>query len=294
MIDIHVHTTYSDGTDSVIELLTKAEKLGLECISITDHDNCKAYEELKKLDISKYYSGKIINGIEIKCSYNGRLIEVLGYNYDIEKLNVWINDYYKDKKRTILQTKYFNHLYNACINKGLSMVRKEDWKWNPENDWASVEIYKNFKSDETNKDKLPEDLWNDFTTFTKKYCADFNDEFYIDKSKDYPTVDEAVNAIKNAGGKVFIAHVFIYKWAEDKEKLIQNLHNDFDIDGFECYHSNFTEEQIKFISNYCERNNLLKSGGSDYHGLNKPDIDLAIGKGNLKIDRKIIEKWENI
>ena len=103
MIDVHIHTKYSDGTDSVIELLEKAEKVGLECISITDHDNCKAYEELQSLNISDYYSGKLIKGIEIKCSFRGRLIEVLGYNYDLEKMNAWINEYYKDKQRKDLQ-----------------------------------------------------------------------------------------------------------------------------------------------------------------------------------------------
>lgn len=294
MIDIHLHTKYSDGTDSVVELLENAEKAGLKCISITDHDNCKAYEELKNINIRDYYSGKLIKGIEIKCSYQGRLIEVLGYNYDLDKMNAWIDEYYKDKQRKDLQVKYYNHLFDACIKKELIMTEKDSWSWNPENDWASVEIYKNIKSHEENKSKLPEDLWEDFTTFTKKYCADFNDPFYIDKSKDYPTVKEAVDAIKNAGGKVFVAHVFIYKWAKDKEKLIEDLHRDFDIDGFECYHSNFSDEQIKYINDYCEKNNLFKSGGSDYHGKNKPGIDIAVGKGNLKIERKIIENWENL
>lgn len=294
MIDMHLHTSYSDGTDSVVELLTKAESLNLECISITDHDNCRAYNELKNINIKDYYSGKLVQGIEIKCSYMGRLIEVLGYNYDLNKLNEWIDEYYKDKQRKDLQIKYYNHLYDACMKKGLVMENKESWNWNPENDWASVEIYKNIKSHDENKEKLPEDLWEDFTTFTKKYCADFNDLFYIDKSKDYPTVSEAVSAIKKAGGKVFVAHVFIYKWAQDKEKLIEDLHRDFDIDGFECYHSNFSEEQIEYINDYCEKNNLLKSGGSDYHGKNKPGIDMASGKGNLHIERKIIENWENL
>ena len=50
MIDMHLHTSYSDGTDSVVELLTKAESLNLECISITDHDNCRAYNELKNIN----------------------------------------------------------------------------------------------------------------------------------------------------------------------------------------------------------------------------------------------------
>ena len=76
MIDMHMHTTYSDGADSLIEVLKKAESLKLEYISITDHDTCEGYKELAKLDVKKYFSGQIINGVEIKCAYKKRLIEI--------------------------------------------------------------------------------------------------------------------------------------------------------------------------------------------------------------------------
>ena len=78
MIDLHIHTTYSDGTKTVKEILKQAEDLKLDYISITDHDKCDAYEELKDINISEFYSGKIIKGIEIKCFYKGSTIEVLG------------------------------------------------------------------------------------------------------------------------------------------------------------------------------------------------------------------------
>ena len=58
MIDLHMHTTFSDGTDSIIELLKKAEKANLEIISITDHNTVKSYYELNKLNISNYFSRK--------------------------------------------------------------------------------------------------------------------------------------------------------------------------------------------------------------------------------------------
>lgn len=291
MIDLHIHTTFSDGTYSVKEVLEEAEKLKLNYISITDHDNCLAYKELEKIDIKKYYSGKIIPGIEIKCSYKKRLIEVLGYNYDINKMQQWIDEYYKDKKRDIIQTKYFNILYNTCQKLNLKMTPKDEIIWNPQNDWASVTIYKDIKKYEENKEKLPEDLWEDFTTFTKKYCGDVNNIFYIDKSKDYPTLDTVLKVIKDCGGVSIMAHIYIYKWVEDKKQFIQEIIDNFDIDGFECYYSKFSEEQTKYIVDICKQNNLIMSGGSDFHGENKPDISLGVGKGNLKVDEKIITEW---
>lgn len=293
MIDMHIHTKYSDGTYTVKEVLEKAEKLGLKYISITDHDNCMAYNEFENLKVEDYFSGKLVQGIELKCLYNARLIEILGYNYDKEKLEKWLNEFYKNRQRKDTQKKYFNILYDACIKIGLEMAPKETIEWNPENDWASVTVYHELKSHEENKERIPEDFWNDFTTFTKKYCADMSGPFYIDKSNDYPSLAEAIKAVKDAGGIVIVAHAFIYKWASDKKAFIKDLHENYDIDGFECYHSSFSEEQIEYILKYCSENNLLMSGGSDCHGDNKPGIELAVGKGNLKVDEKIIESWIN-
>ena len=59
MIDLHIHTTYSDGADSLMEVLEKAEQKKLEYISITDHDNCNAYMELKNINVKKYYNGNV-------------------------------------------------------------------------------------------------------------------------------------------------------------------------------------------------------------------------------------------
>lgn len=293
MIDMHIHTKYSDGTYTVKEVLEKAEELNLKYISITDHDNCRAYNELKDLNIKYYYSGKVIQGIELKCLYNGRLIEILGYNYNKEILENWLNEFYKNRQRKDTQKKYFDILYNACIQIGLEMSPKETIKWNPENDWASVTVYQDIKSHEENKERLPEDFWNEFTTFTKKYCADMEGPFYIDKKDDYPSLEEAIKAVKDAKGTAIVAHAFIYKWAKDKEEFIKDLHENYNIDGFECYHSSFSDEQIKYIVNYCKDNNLLMSGGSDCHGDNKPGINLAVGKGNLQIDEDIIKNWIN-
>ena len=138
MIDLHVHTTYSDGADSLIEVLKKAEEMELSYISITDHDNCNAYKELKNIDIKKYYTGTIIPGIEIKCGYKGRLIEILGYKIDTEKMQDWADVYYKDKTKTQLQKKYFDILYKNCKEMGLKLAEDLGNSFDPEKEWASV------------------------------------------------------------------------------------------------------------------------------------------------------------
>lgn len=291
MIDLHIHTNNSDGTDTVEELLRKAEKLNLEYISITDHDNCNGYEQLKKIDISNFFSGKIIPGIEIKCTYKGRTIEVLGYKINTEKMNNWLKEFYKNKQRDTLQIKYFNLLYDKCKQMGLTLSKKDKINWNPKNDWASFTIYSDLKKYEENKEKMPEDMWTEFSGFNRKYCNNPNHILYIDKSEDYPTLEQTIQAIKNCSGLVFMPHLFIYKWVENKEEFIEELVNNYEIDGLECYYTEFTEEQTKYILDLCDKKGLYKSGGSDYHGMNKEKISLAKGYGNLNINKKLIENW---
>lgn len=291
MIDLHIHSTNSDGTDSVQEILQKAQKLNLDYISITDHDTCDGYKELEKIDIPKYYSGKVIPGIEIKCGYKKHLIELLGYKIDTNKMSNWLNDFYKDKSRAEIQNKYFNILYKKCIELGLTMREKKDIEFNPQKDWASFTIYSEIKSHKENKEKLPEDLWQEFNTFSKKYCGNVNHPLYIDKTKDYPSIEETINAIRNCNGLVFLPHLFIYRWAEDKKQFIADILTDYNIDGIECMHNTFSEENIKYLEKICNERGYYKSGGSDYHGKNKPNIELGVGKGNLKIPNEYVEDW---
>lgn len=291
MIDLHIHTSYSDGNNSVIEVLQKAEKNKLEYISITDHDNCKAYNELKKIEIDKYYTGKIVPGVEIKCGYKGRLIEILGYNVDTDKINKWSDEFYKDKTKPDLQAKYFDLLYDKCLKMNLIMSEKEKIEFDKNKDWASVQIYKEIKKHSENEAKVPKDMWDEFKIFSKKYCSDKNHILYINKTLDYPTLEEAINAVKEAGGLVFLAHVFIYEWAKDKKALLNEILESYDIDGIECFHSEFSEEDMEYLENFCKEKKYYMSGGSDYHGSNKVNIDLAVGKGNLRIEKEIIEEW---
>lgn len=293
MIDMHMHTTYSDGADSLIEVLKKAESLKLEYISITDHDTCEGYKELAKLDVKKYFSGQIINGVEIKCAYKKRLIEILGYKVDPKVINNFMEEFHKTKSKEILQQKYFDILHERCKDMGLVMSKKEDIEFNPKTDWASIKIYNDIKAHEENKLKVPDDFWSEFNIFSKKYCGDVNYPLYIDKSEDYLQLDEAIKLVKDAGGLVFLPHIFIYKWAEDKKKLLDDIVAEYDIDGIECMHSEFSQDDIDYLLEYTQKNNFYRSGGSDYHGKNKVGIEMAVGKGNLKIESYLIQDLVN-
>lgn len=106
MIDLHMHTIYSDGTDTVQELLEIAEKHKLEIISITDHNEVSAYKELENSKIREKFSGKIIPGVEISTSYKNIMIEVLGYGIDYKKIKMHKINHEDIQRRVLEQLKY--------------------------------------------------------------------------------------------------------------------------------------------------------------------------------------------
>lgn len=86
MIDLHIHTIYSDGDKTVEEVLKMCEERKLEYISITDHDTCWQYED-EALKNNKIFSGKIIKGTELHAVFQNRSIEILAYNVDTNIIN---------------------------------------------------------------------------------------------------------------------------------------------------------------------------------------------------------------
>lgn len=291
MIDLHIHTTCSDGTKTVEEILKEAEQIGLDYISITDHETCKAYREIEDNNLKPYYHGTIIPGVEIKVAYKGRIIDILGYDIDTDKIQQWLDEFYKYKTHAQIQMKYLKAQYHTFQQMGCTLVPYEKIEWNPDHDWANPVIYKEIKKHPENEGKCPKDLWESFDNFRHKYCYCESSKFYIDKSVDFPSIEEGIKQIHEAGGLVFLAHIYIYNWAEDKKALIDDLISNYAFDGIECYYSKFSSEQIEYALEVCEKRGLYQSGGCDYHGENSLGIQLGVGKGNLKIPNEIIEKW---
>ena len=294
MIDLHIHTTYSDGTDSVKEVLTKAEKLGLKAIAITDHENCDAYKEMSDFDTTEYFSGKILHGIELKARYTDRVIDILGYNIDCDKMEKYLKECYGKVTRDQIQEKQLKKFYEYKEECGLILDDIENLKWNKHTDWASIVFYDELKKHDENKDKVPEDMWNSFSVFKRNYYHCKNKIFYVDNSVDYPPLEKIIDIIHKAGGVAFIAHIYEYAWIGDKIAELKKIIDNYDVDGIECYHSIFNLEQIDLVKEFCQSQKLLMSGGSDYHGLHKPGIELGSGKGQLSIPddifKKIVEK----
>lgn len=293
MIDLHVHTTYSDGKDSLVDVLKRAEKFKVECLSITDHNNCLAYEELKNINIKDYYSGKVITGCEFNTIINDIDIELLSYNINTDIINSKINELYKIsfRDKNIYEAQA---LLKICDELGV-VIDRENIKYDFDKDYGANTIFIEITKHEKNKKFFNDDVWKHGSVeagnlFYRNDMSNPKSKFFISKQSNmYPTVKEIIKFIKDAGGLVFIPHAFVY--GNNCEMVLKELMNNYDIDGIECYYSTFTKEQTEYLLNICKTENYYISGGSDYHGSYKPNIEIGIGEGNLNIAKEIIANW---
>ena len=287
MIDLHTHTKYSDGTWDVKRLLEEAQNKNVEILSITDHDTVRAHLELEQKDYSKIFTGKIIAGAEFNCVFNNAKIELLGYNFNIHKMDKWIEKTYNiDKKKPNLMEE-FNLLINACHKNNIK-VDNIDYK--EDMGWPIDYIFESIKKYPENKQYFSDKEWNDIDHFFRCCTCNIDFPLYIDFSYQTPNAKLVSDEIRKLGGKVFLAHLFTYPLRNYKEYLDSLIKEDI-IDGIETYYSKFTDEQIKFVKNYCIKNNLYMSVGTDCHGDKKPDRKIGIGYGNMNVSIDIVKDW---
>lgn len=253
-IDLHIHTIHSDGQHTVSEILRQSEKIGLSLISITDHDSVNAYDELNDLETRNLFSGIIIPGIELSFNLGGRLFDVLGYDIDTSYMKTLLNERMNENKKKEMQIEILS-----------------DFNKYPENERFAKYISRDNRA-----------------AFYKKCFSNPDSEFFVNKAKPSPTLQEAIEMIHKCGGKAFLAHAFAY----DLENPIEfiNYAIECGIDGIEKYYTTFTKEQSDIIGKISNTNNLHISGGSDFHGL---AIKKQFILGNPTIDESIIFPWAN-
>lgn len=288
MVDLHMHTTYSDGDKTVEELLKLCEERKLEYISITDHNTCKQYsDKAMKKDI---FTGKIIKGTEQNAVSQGRNIEILGYGINTEIMNEWCQKYYSEEKLRKQQEIFYKRLLNICDKHGLKYDETKIERPKKVTQFVETLIYKELLRYQENYEILGE-FTKSMGIFYRKGLSNPNSSYFMNHIEFRPSSKEVVEMIHQAGGKAFLAHPYEYKF-EDTIGFIDILRKDTKLDGIECFHPSSVDDNKKdILVNYARENNLYISGGSDYHGKPKPDIEVGIGKGNLNISKEMIDEW---
>lgn len=240
--DLHVHTIMSDGMHTVEELIKMCKKRGITTIAITDHDTTKALQNIpSSSDVN------IINGIELSTTFDNKSVHILGYY--INPLDKALNEKLKflREKRKTRAKRMVEKLKEI---EGINIDYEEIKEKNPKSAIGRVHIAKEL--------------------FEKHYVKNIADAFEKYIGDDSPcfvrneklTIEEAVNLIKNAGGISFLAHPGLIKDMESYEEILK-----YGIEGIEVFYPKHSEKQRQFFYDLAIKNNLLISGGSDFHGL---------------------------
>lgn len=289
MIDLHIHTHYSDGTNTCTEIMEKAQNKELSYISIADHNTCGAYDELKNNNIRNLFKGKIIPGVELNTKVLDIPIEILGYGVDTDFMNKNLpNLYISAQERNKIE---LERIYEICLKNNIDVGEKFLENYNPEM-YASKYLHQIITKKESNKFLIDDDSWNNSNVFYRKFMSNPDTLFFVNTDDIVPSFEVASNIIKEAGGLVFIPH--IYEYRDNAERILNYILENYKIDGIECFYTTFTKEQSDNLIKICKEKNLFMSGGSDYHGNFKPDVDMATGLGNLKVEEYIIDNWKDI
>ena len=253
-LDLHVHTTYSDASETIYQVLEKAKKKRLKYIAITDHDTCINLENKEELEF--YYGIKIVTGIELTTNY--KRVHILGLGLKKDKLKV-VEKVAKNYQR--LQIEAVALKANKLIEDGVNLTMSEIYSfakngWLTQNSIARAMISKNMVSSYEEADA--------------KY-------FYKGSPYKAPviaiSIEEAIDLIKFANGVPVLAHPWFSRFSrelDEMEKEIQRIVS-LGIEGIETYYGKNTKEQDKYIAMLAEKYNLFKTAGSDYHAQPKRD-----------------------
>ncbi len=273
-IDLHTHSTASDGTLTPQELATAAKNAGLKACAITDHDTVSGVE--KFLETCKKEGIEGIPGIEISAEYSGEM-HIVGLYIDYK------DEQFKKKLYSLEHSREIRNIrmVEKCCSMGFEMTVDE-----------LLEQKENASLDSIGRPHFAK-------VFIKRGFAKTKDEVfdkYIGKGKPcyverkLYSPKETIELIKKAGGIAILAHpIFI---SRDRDKLVELLTElkSYGLDGTECIYSEYDEAFSEMIFGICDRLDLLPSGGSDFHGKNKPDIAIADGRGELCVPYDILER----
>lgn len=272
-IDLHVHSTASDGTLTPSRLVTLAEEKKLKAFALTDHDTTAGLKEA--LLASENTSVEVIPGIELSTTWLGRDVHIVGLDIDFE------NYYFQE---TLSHFQDSREIRNKKI---LALLQQE-----------GLPISK-----EAMKEAFPDSIWTraHFARFLldHRLVSSMNEAFdrylgdhakcYVPREKVSPF--QAISLIHEGGGIAVFAHPILCRLDKNRLESLTAELKQAGLDGIEAYYSTYRNADEQTIIQIAKRHGLALSGGSDFHGSNKPQIQLGTGKGNLKIPYQV---WENL
>lgn len=274
MIDLHIHSTFSDGSYTPEQLVEKAAAIGLTALALTDHDNVAGVERFMAACGKSTVRG--IPGVEISVDCDNGSMHILGYfidpnNPNLKKLLGGIQDHRAERNREML--KHLNRL-------GLCMSMEE--------------VASRAGGEVVGRPHFAQALLD------RGYVKTSNEAFknylsrgkpaYVERVRQSP--QEGMEMIRLAGGVAVLAHPFTLTGGREVLRKIVKELAESGLQGLEVYYPRHTSKMIKFYIKLAKEFNLVLTGGTDYHGAPIPDIKLGIGCGSLNVPDEIVDQLE--
>lgn len=270
LIDLHVHSNASDGTLAPAELVKLAYESGLSAMALTDHDSVLGVEEALNTELPI----EVIPGIELSAGYKDGDIHILGL--------------------------YVNHKDKMLLDISENVIKERDQR--------NMKMISNLAADgiDITEESLRE-VSGGKGVITRGHFAKFLiARGYVSSAKEafakylspgtpyfvnrqYLSPEDCIEIILKCGGYPVLAHPVLYNLPEDElNTLIRRLKN-AGLIGIETIYSTYSPEEEQYVRSLAQKYDLIITGGSDYHGANKPDINIGTGRGNLKVPYLILD-----
>jgi 3',5'-nucleoside bisphosphate phosphatase len=266
----------SDGTLTPSEIVTMAKDRGLKVIAITDHDTTSGIEE--SIEAGDRLGLEVIPGVEISAAWDHGILHILGYFIDYNNLQL------------VEKLKWLRSERNARISKILFKLQGHDVFISEE------DVISESKGNAPGRPHVANLLYK--KGYTKTYQDAFDKYLvkgtsaYVPKAKLEPV--DAIRLIVNAGGVAVLAHPYSLD-IQSFDQLYDVLRSfiQMGLKGIEVYYPQHTIEQTQLYLSMAEKLNLIVTGGTDFHGSNKPEVELGVFPGINHMPYDIVTNMKN-
>lgn len=277
-IDLHVHSNCSDGTLTPEELVLRGIKKDLVAFALTDHDTVDGVgRAIQKADELENHI-QVIPGVELSCQYEVSSeknveIHILGYQLDYHNKTLVTTLRSVAEERDNRNRKMCENLHNA----GYPITYEE-----LTDTFGDMIITRAHFAKLLLKNGGVPSMDAAFRT-----CLSVDSPYFV--NREYLTPEGAVKLIKNAGGIPVLAHPLLYKLSVSEIRKMLEALKSYGICGIEALYSRNHGTDEAFVRKLANEYQLFITGGSDFHGDNKPDIEMGTGTGNLRVPVMLLE-----
>lgn len=270
-VDLHTHSTASDGTFSPEEVVTLAQKKGLRAIALTDHDTIDGVARARAA--AQGTPLEVIPGMELSCVYEGTEIHILGFFADeaSQALADGLASFRKirNSRNEVMVRRFQEDGFN---------ITWEDLKHGA-SDTVITRAHFARVLTEKGYTASPAEAFDKYLQYGGPYCT----------RKETVTPGQVLSLMTSCNIWPCLAHPIQYHFDYPQIEQLASYLKGLGLKGLEVYHPSQNQGQSARLQVIAKTLGLLPSGGSDFHGTNKPDIDMGTGRGSLRVSYSLLK-----